>query len=825
MPLPQNRKSKPAPPPQNRKSVPTPPPPPPPPKLGGRQILQRTPVQVVAKDSDEYGSPINKNIVRDNQQRDTESDEILVAAPALTILSPMSGITNISDFNSPSTSTQRKRSTVALDTTLNSIDMLNFDFIESCSSSPTLQRIIRLLSESKKKSPHLLNAAIDRLKIVEQQLEITKLTDNPTSFSVKVINDDEKRGTSYLSKRESLAANLSRITTSNTTLDSIDPGKSSLNFSYSPCSTLHGVDLVESTKSPEFYCFDNGKESMNRRLNPIVESPVTESPVVLKRRAEKSSPLTQYLKRRDQQPTHQSVHQKLELESVADQQIQVLQKTLAETSSDKQTLLNEIRKVTKDHEETKRTLDMTRSTLCKKDEETRAIEERLEIKITELSQVLAHTAAQSKLVVEGERTYRKQCEEELLKENKKNVQLHQELQETRNNLEMLQRRHSSFRVELLKVTGISKTQRRGLSQREFLTTLSKKIETLKNDNDRMAQTLDQANKAIEERNVIELRMKDALEVNEKFAIENQKLSDKIQELRAEVKSSRAYIDKLLLTSHESKEEDWERHQKQYQQVIKNLRKQLLKQDSVISIDLYRAEKDKVQERTTQLRAAEMAIHGLNNKIAALQKEKVSNAKEASTNKVYIGEHNTRTPQNNRKAYTLKDKVRSQSNLDSTCVEKNKDDLTGITITFRSPESNNNCQPRIVSPRVGDMYQRQMGIKQNTTCTHSSRTEKKKNVLGDITSNVTRNNQKNILTNELNGLTEKIIRENEFDKCFDSNYVNENSMGAKNLSRESPLQIVRDFGGRSALKNKIRKMRSPKMSNATVMSRQVQVVLH
>eukprot|EP00536_Pseudo-nitzschia_multiseries_P003960 jgi/Psemu1/323238/estExt_fgenesh1_pg.C_630030 len=823
-PSPRNRKSVPTSVPQNRKCAPTPPPPPPPPRAGSKQQVQRTPVktQSVSKDSENFFSPLNNKITNGSDQRDTENDEVFVEAPALTMLSPMSGITNITDFNSPSTSTQRKRSTVALDTTLNStlnsIDMLNFDFIESCGSAPALQRVIRLLNESKRKSPYLLNATKKRLAIVEQQDTISKLTkkqpilSGTSSFSKKLTNDDNKRDRLHLAKGEGLAANLSRITTSNTTLDSIDPGKSSLNFSLSPCSTLHGIDLVEE-KTPETNYFDYGRASMDRRLNPIVESPVVEST----RRAQKSSPVTHYLELKEH-GSRTSPYQKSESESFAAQQIEILKKTLDETSSDKETLLTEIRQVTKQHEETKRTLDLTRATLCKKDEETRNIEERLEHKIAELSQVLADTAARSKLVVEGERTYRKQCEEELSKENKKNAKLNQELQETRNNLEMLQRRHSSFRVELLKVTGISKTQRRGLSQREFLSSLSKKIETMKNDNDRMAQTLAQANKAIEERDVMELQMTDALQVKERLAIENQKLNQKIHELRAEVKSSRAYIDKLLRTSHESRQEDWEKHEQQYKQVIQNLRKQILKQDSVISMDLYRAEKDKVREKTTQLRAAETAIHGLNTKIAALQQEKNEdlNRKESPTNDKCIGENNIQTPKNIRKAFTPKTKTQSQFNVNCTGVEKSKDDLTGITITFLSPESNK------ISPRAGDMYQRKIGAKQST----STRNEKKKSVLGDITSSVARNKQNNVATtNESNGFTKKTSREHDFDKYFDSNYADENAMVPKNLPRESSSQLVRDLGGRSALKNKIRKMRSPKMSKAASMSRKVQVIMH
>jgi len=706
--------------------------------------------------------------------------------------------------------------------------MLNFEFIENCSCSPTLQRIIRLLSESKNKSPQLMKAAMKRLTMVQQQDVILTSTNNsqissPTPHLIKKLtNTDEKRDSLHPNKGEGLAANLSRITTSNTTLDSIDPGKASLNFSLSPSSTLHGIDLIENSQTPESKFFDSGRKSMSRRLGPIVESPVA-----LKARLHKLSNTSHHSHQREQS-TQLSPSRNSASVSFAAQQIQNFKKNLDETSSDKKALLIEIRKVTKEHEETKRALDLTRATLCKKDEETRAIEERLELRITELSQVLAGTAAQSKLVVEGERTYRKQCEEELLKENKKNAHLNQELKETRVNLEILQRRHSSFRVELLKVTGISKTERKSLSQREFLSSLSKKIETMKNDNDRMAQTLKQANNAIQQRDVMEMRMNDALQMKEKLKIENKELSGKIQELRAEVKSSRAYIDKLLRTSHESKEEDWEKHEQQYKQVIQNLRKQILKQDAVISIDLYRAEKDIVREKTTQLRVAEGTIDGLNTKLAELQNEKemFSNSKRSPSgvNEIFADKQNTQMPKNNRKGIrTPTTKFQSLSKLYDVGTDKSKDDLTGITITFQSPESNNTSRQRTRSPRTGEMYQRKIGVKQAKIT--GTMKENKASVLGGITLNSNQNNQMSHPTNHHNELKKKSSKVNDFDNYFAANYGKENSIAPKNLSRESPLQLVRDLGGRSALKSKIKKMRSPKMSKAPVMSRQVQVILH
>lgn len=779
-------------------------------------------------------SPYNDSDIYDNKNEGIhQPNEVFVGTPVLTIFSPMSGITNFTDFNSPSTSNHRKRSTILLDTTLNSIDMLNFDYIETCSSIQDLQRVISILSESNNKSPHLIEAATKRLTTVQQN-EIA-CPNKGDDFAQEI-------------------ANISRITTTNTTLDSFDPGKSSLNFSLSPSSTLHGVDLIDTPKIMGLNFFDNGNQRIDRRLGPIAESPVPSKQYRISYASEiqnssktknktsekfdgksstfgpllrnKAINLTLQNERETRQAKRVSSPSQSKIELLVAQQIQYMKKGLNEKSSDTQELKAAICKATKEHEETKKTLDRTRATLCKKDEETRALEERLETRITELSQVLASTAERSKLVVEGERTFRRQCEEELLKENKKNAILNQELKETHNNLEKLQRRHSSFRVELLKATGINRTERMSLSQEEFVASLSKKIKTMKADNDRMTKTLKEAKKAIQQRDVIEVQMNDAIQLNQKLALENQTLNRKIQELRAEVKSSRAYIDKLLRTSRDTKEEDWEKNEQQYKQVIQNLRKQIRKQDTVISIDLYKAEKDKVREKATQLRVAESTIDGLHSKVAELQQEKgtLSDAKRPAcdSNERYALEQNARTPKN-----LTREQSQFQSKSESAGSGKKGDDLTGITITFqKSPELNNTTRSRTISPRSGELYQPRPVNVTDRRDSNGQVKEKRSTALREIAFNSNENKRlASYARGQLNGIQKQTNKVNEFENHFISNFGKENSMTPKNTSRGSPSRLVRNFGGRSALKNKIKKMRSPKMSTTTMMSKQVQVILH
>lgn len=819
--------------PARRSATPPPPPPPPPlPKAGANElfIVQRTPAKSQAVSKQEYiFSPFLNNAVDENKNGDIhQPNEMFEATPALTLLSPMSGITNFTDSNSPSISNHQKQSIIPLDTTLNSIDKLNFEYIENSSSVPDLQRIIHLLSESRNKSPHLMKAAMKRILTVQQSEVVSRN---------KV--DEFAQGT----------ANISRITITNTTLDSFDPGKSSLNFSLSPSSTLHGVDLIETPKISAFSFSNNGNQSIDRRLGPIAESPaaskqycVSHANGIQDLSKKESIPSRQFGGKassfrallqntavnlplqnerktchsdRKEQSTRVSPRSQSDSTSIVAQQIQYLKNSLNEKSSNNQRLRAAICKATKEHEETKNTLGMTRATLCKKDEETRAIEERLEIRITELSQVLASTAERSKLVVEGERTFRRQCEQELLKENKKNALLNQELKETHNNLEKLQRRHSSFRVELLKATGITKTERRSLSQEEFVISLSKKIETMKEDNDRMSKILKEAKKAIQQRDVIEVQMNDAIQLNQKLALENQKLSRKIQELQAEVKSSRAYIDKLLRTSRDTNEEVWGKHEQQYKQVIQNLRKQIRKQDTVISIDLYKAEKEKAREKASQLRFAESAIEDLQAKVAELEQKKeiLSDTKRLSCglNKRYCSEQNTLTPKSLIGEQTPKSKFHFQSKSDDAGSGEQCEDLTGIMITFpNSPELNNTARSKTISPRSRELYQRQPANATDTRYSTEPIKQKRSKALGEIAIN---SNENKKLTSYPEGQIHEI-----------ANQTNVSTLGKENSLTPKTSSRIRCFGGRAALKNKIKKMRSPKIST-TMMSRQVQVILH
>lgn len=782
----QRSSTPPPPPPPPRNSLkklqvpPPPPPPPPPPSTQNEGRLQQNfttlensrmkKIEIISTKIDaRYLSPFTR---KDSCRKSKflTSDAVL-KQPDLTIVSPLSGITNTTDFNSPSS---RKRSTIKLDTTLstfNTIDMLNFDYIENCNCLEDLERSIRILDESKNKStPRLLEAAKKRYR------DISGKCNQADKCSNLLSSEKEELGKNDL--------NLSRITIGNSTLESIDPAKSSLNFSYSPSSTtLNGLNLLDSPKVSDSYIIGSvkGREDIDRRLRPILELPVTL----------KDNYLSPLQKEERGQPGKGVPKVRATTEEVLK-----LQKSL--------------KLVKHEHEES---VKRARIILSRKDDETRALEDRLEARIADLTQVLTDTAHRSKLIAEGERTYRKQCEEELVKENKENTRLHHQLRETHDHFLSLQRRHSSFRIALLQATGISTTNRRNLSEQEFVSSLSKKIKSLKEENDSMTETLKQSKRAVQERNDMEVRMNNALLVKENLVLENHRLCKIIQELRAEVKSSRAYIDKLLKISNETKEEDWEIQEQQYKQVIQNLRKQVRKQCSTVSIDLYKAEKNKAKDNASQLRNAVNTIDNLNAKVEVLKKK---------TNRT--------------KAQRLPKQLGHDENRDliqpiqpKTPKVKSQDNLIGSTITItinNSPVSRGVTHTESNSPRSGERFQRQLGVKPTKTTTRKNDESNETNAVKeksstrkekDSISHCDKENSKQ--TSYLSSLNKGSTKQQRGQmKEIDNNISHQYGMRNSKFPLNSSSRVKR-FGGRVALQEKIKNMRSPKISS------RLQLIVH
>jgi hypothetical protein len=758
----------------------------------------------------------------------------VVDTGAMTVLSPMSGVTECA---SPYTKHNQ---------TLDSIDILNFEYIEHCESLADLERVVRLLGGSVNKSPRLLSAAKERLVAVQKQYGVNTATasvppppppppcqDAKSKYSGSQEAQERETVPAENEKpspnREDLAqevANLSRITAANTTLDSIDPSKSTLNFSLSPSSTLQGVNLVDTPTFPEhFFQF-----STSGRLGSIPESPAREQHRSLQHQIRLPDTLSEHVKT-DEEKQFQRVITELR---------QQLEKARSETERREA----EVDKTKDEHEETRKTLDMTRAAFCKKDQENRALEARLEAKISELSQALASTADRSRLVVSAERTLRTQCEEELSKQNRSNLVLNKELRETRDSLELIKKRHLHFRLELMKVAGIPKTELKSLSQEEFVSCLSHKIKTLQQQNESMSRTLTNAKQAIAERRGMEVKLGETMSANERLETENIRLSQKIRELRAEVKSSRAYIDKLLKTSHETKEDEWEKQEEQYKCVIQNLRQQIRQQESTISIDLYKSAVEESRQKLAKLRVAESTVTKLGEKIAQLEKEKASMSKIAATPRTAAKEAKPKrsvmfsptdrlergllegfVPTSTTKAFAeapipaiaAKPTHTPKASQSKVNVEEKKpDDLTGITISFENA----------VSPRTpaGLFTKRTLGNKSSN---------QKSRILRDVSEN---NGAQGKSFTSPSWSTANTPQNAKTEKCSSGwdvkdayhvpDFGKENTTKNPKTPRSASKEVRERFGGPRALHDKLKKMRSPKLSKPTGMPmREVQVIFH
>lgn len=842
--------------------------PPPPPPIEPKTSGLKTP----AKSSQEkkrhvYFSPETMTYGETSSRSDLAGglDELYIAGPAMTIISPMSCVTNVTDFNSPVTSRERRSVAVespiavGLNTTLNSIDMLNFDYIENCNRIDDLWHIIRLLKKSKNESPQLLKAAKDRVRILlklhgmptpppppPQPPTATKVTPSATAKDDSQVQDD----VASPSKADfgQWMANISRITNGNTTLDSIDPSKSSLNFSLSPSSVLQGIDLVETPTIAGTFVNNAYVEGRSRRLLPILESPNVE----LGRPFPRPPPPQFYNK----EGRFQDAPNAMQIKSVSIGKVKIPANSesigpqsgsgdIASVEQRQQQLswMEEFRKVQLQHQVTQKTLDMTRAELQKKDLDTRAMEGRLESRISELTKALSEIAEKSRLVVGAERTIRIQCEQELSKQNRKNSELNKELREMLENLEQMKRRHLLFRLDLLKATGMSNAELKNLSQNEFVSSLSKKMTTLKEENEKMSKCLEEAKKAIDDRNIMGSKLCEAERVKEHLESENARLAEKIEELRAEVKSGRAYIDKLLQTSHDTKQEDWEKQEEKYRSVICTLRQQIRKQASVVSINLYKDAKNESRKSLAELRIAEGNIEKLKEKLTQLEKDnhriskplrtpKASSSKQPNRSiflsptdrleqgllrssqekHIYTAKKTPQTPKSSGKTPQV---GRGGDVTASSFPAKGKADLTGMTISFRKGE--------ILEDDTASATKSGDQIRLKTTA-QSTRAKQENGVTprsDELWKNVSRDPNRMEPLNHFANVGEKST---DSDAPLDGKENNLKTQRSE--SRASPIERVRAYGGRRALQEKVRKMKlgSPKLLNS-VAQRQVQIILH
>jgi hypothetical protein len=112
---------------------------------------------------------------------DADENDFFFSPRSANVLSPMSGITEITEA-SPIRRTTRVQEEIQNEhpastsfDTLHTIDMLNFNFLHSCESTGDLERVVNLLSEQND-SPHLFRAAIDRLEDLQQKNQSSRVS-------------------------------------------------------------------------------------------------------------------------------------------------------------------------------------------------------------------------------------------------------------------------------------------------------------------------------------------------------------------------------------------------------------------------------------------------------------------------------------------------------------------------------------------------------------------------------------------------------------------------------------------------------------------------
>jgi hypothetical protein len=390
-----------------------------------------------------------------------EENEIFFSPQQVNTMSPLSAISAFTESrHSPPKAARHEdiednQTSTSFDT-LKTIDMLNFRFIERCSSVRDLIRIVRCLAEQNSHSPQLLQAANDRIAQLHG-----RSNKGTTKALMTTVSETGESPEKYF--MTSTSVNLSRITTGNTTMDSIEPSKSTLNFSLSPHSDLHGIALVETPSAADsFQGLVFFPDTSNSRLRPIAEV-ANQSPAIDERRglSEEVKELSkQAMDLETSQVTEQEsfVRHFEELEKVgksAQKLIQTLDSKEPQQCSHPPALVEEMQKIRKEQEETQKSLEKERVALKVKTDEAKALEKRLMQKVSEISKELQTAKEHSRLAVGAEKGLRLKREQELTIQAKRAQDLNHTLQETRDNLELLRRKHSQFRLELLRSIGTS----------------------------------------------------------------------------------------------------------------------------------------------------------------------------------------------------------------------------------------------------------------------------------------------------------------------------------------------------------------------------------
>lgn len=362
--------------------------------------------------------------------------------------------------------------------TLNTIDMLNFDFLKKCTCAKDLGRIIRLLAQ-KSGSPQLLQAARKRLQDVQGKKLKAPPPPPPPRHRVAIVADNSKvdqkekkvKLNDPVDDEEEISpgkifsdstANISRITAGNTTLDSIDASRNSLNMSYSPPSVLRGLSLVDtpsqcrkseisrlgtiaelSSSQPN----DDAVESSRQKV--LVDEVKNLSMDAADMQASQAHERTNFLEK-----LSALEEAKKEAESI----VKTLQKKVGVVSAEREEAVKAMEQIQRKHQVMQEELLRERSRLQMQDREARSLEERMQGKIAELQNALKEEVERSKLVVGAEKSIRLQRESDLELQRERNIELNLLLRQTKENLERIKRTQDVFRKELLLAIGASEEE-------------------------------------------------------------------------------------------------------------------------------------------------------------------------------------------------------------------------------------------------------------------------------------------------------------------------------------------------------------------------------
>jgi hypothetical protein len=137
----------------------------------------------------------------------------------------------------------------------------------------------------------------------------------------------------------------------------------------------------------------------------------------------------------------------------AEQTVQNMKTKMTSADGKTKDLIDTMRKIQQEQIETRQNQEKERILREQKHDYARQIEERLRLKVEELTKEMAKAGEQSRLKVVAERGLRIKTEKELTGENLRNKELNGVLRESEKHLESLKRSHMHFRIGLLEAMG------------------------------------------------------------------------------------------------------------------------------------------------------------------------------------------------------------------------------------------------------------------------------------------------------------------------------------------------------------------------------------